>query len=711
MSLRRVVLLAAVGFVAVACSGDQGGGGGPSIGAEDSFWFQQCVEDSDCGGVGFTCQCGICVAPCDDNGNCAFGTCQVFSDIDSCEPADTPYCYTRCTADVTCQDTLGSSFGCVDGTCAQLISDPEADAGPDVSTSDVPEEDATTDAPVEDVPIVEDTAGDTEEDTPEDTIPSDVADVTDAAMDTVEDTVSDTAGDTVSDVAEDVADVADDTAMDVDDRTCAEMPCYPGAVCTDLDVGFRCGQCPDDLAGDGITCTDPVGWLRIFGDDNDDQITGGLGGGNIDLVSDAEGNAYVIGTFGADFAVGGDTYTFDRFGGYVASFDADGAFRWSTGYGVDPAGTGDLSPLRGVVLPGGDIVTVGTGWGGPGQIGGEDVGPLNPGNSGVVARLDADDGSVVWTRVIAANVHVFAEALAVTPEGNLVAGGTFQGDGGDFGAGFVMSSAAPTVSDGFAITLDVDNGSTLDLVTWGSAAASELTRGVVALPDGDLFVVGTYNTAETDVGGIVLPHGLDQNLYFARLDADGVAAYAIAAATDNYEGLDEVRLGPSGDVYVSGYYTGETTIDGTVFSGGANGMLLGRVDVASGEFVWLTGTQGSGNAPFGLRRFIVDEAEQIRVGVTTSAAPGNTFGTDDAPFLGSGVGLHVFSVDGDVGIVTFHRYVDMAAAVWSNAIALTPEGHPMVAGSVSHAGTLYGVPFELAGAAGYDQFLLRFNGN
>ncbi|KAG8200848.1 hypothetical protein JTE90_015755 [Oedothorax gibbosus] len=41
-------------------------------------------------------------------------------------------------------------------------------------------------------------------------------------------------------------------------KHCKDNPCYPGVQCADSADGFRCGPCPRDHVGDGITCKQVV---------------------------------------------------------------------------------------------------------------------------------------------------------------------------------------------------------------------------------------------------------------------------------------------------------------------------------------------------------------------------------------------------------------------------------------------------------------------
>ncbi|MBI5542635.1 MAG: trypsin-like serine protease [Deltaproteobacteria bacterium] len=50
-----------------------------------------------------------------------------------------------------------------------------------------------------------------------------------------------------------------DCSQAIEVHTCAETPCFPGVVCTDVtapQTGYRCGDCPPGYNGDGQTCLD-----------------------------------------------------------------------------------------------------------------------------------------------------------------------------------------------------------------------------------------------------------------------------------------------------------------------------------------------------------------------------------------------------------------------------------------------------------------------
>src|SRR5690606_5938064 len=75
-----------------------------------THWMQACVEDSQCGTL--QCECGVCTAPCDDDGACGGGerVCAKTSLFDACESGgEARVCVEQCAGD-NC-DTAAECIG------------------------------------------------------------------------------------------------------------------------------------------------------------------------------------------------------------------------------------------------------------------------------------------------------------------------------------------------------------------------------------------------------------------------------------------------------------------------------------------------------------------------------------------------------------------------------------------------------------------------
>lgn len=140
-----------------------------------------------------------------------------------------------------------------------------------------------------------------------------------------------------------------------------------------------------------------------------------------DLACDEAGSLVVAGSLrgGIDLG-GGPLMPMELYDGFVARYDAAGAFEWSLPFGS----TGDSAVLsRGVALaPDGGVAVVGS-FDEQVDLGG---GPLtaSEGDDVLVARLAAD-GTHVWSRQIGVEGLQYGQAVAVDSAGRVAVSGAF----------------------------------------------------------------------------------------------------------------------------------------------------------------------------------------------------------------------------------------------------------------------------------------------
>ncbi|MDQ3178481.1 MAG: MopE-related protein, partial [Actinomycetota bacterium] len=480
-------------------------------------------------------------------------------------------------------------------------------------------------------------------------------------------------------------------------RACAAGAC--GALT--CDVGFQ--DCDGDLGTGGNGCETSgascprVLWATTWGDANDDWNTGS--GRDFELTADAAGNLYAVGSYGGDITVAGTSYSAARFAGIVVSLTPTGAIRWASH--VRTSTTGDALPNRIVFDPTtGDVIIAGTGWGSEVLVGATSIGPQNSNCTAFLARLSAASGAPVWGRTYPNASCSFARGLTSTPVGDLAVAGSFTGthvmDG--------FSVANPTgVQDGWVAFVDPGTGTTNGLFRFGSAAGDEQVYGIAGYGDGDVVVVGTYNTADADIGGRPLTWGGNTDAFHARFTRAGSSVHASGIRTASAEQLNDVVIGPSGDYYLAGYYDSSTTVGATTLSGSSLGTILARAGASDGGYAWVTGNAGGGNAPYGIRRIVVDAAGTVRVAWVTSAGPTSTFAGVSMPTTGGNV--RVARVDGATGAAIRIESFAGAGVMSSNAIALLPDGRVATGGNFSSSGSVDGVSLTNAGS-GYDHYVM-----
>jgi hypothetical protein len=175
---------------------------------------------------------------------------------------------------------------------------------------------------------------------------------------------------------------------------------------------------------------------------------------------------------------------------WVASYDADGSFRWGHGLGgsqTDKARTATL-------VDGGDCVTVGQ-LQGSGEFGEAGTVQGQGGQDAVVVRI-ASSGEVQWARSLGGSGNDAAQAVTADAAGNIYVTGSFEGEG-EF-AGRTRTSNGGR--DAFVVALD-PSGDAL----WARALGGAGDEGGFAIAhdprDGAVVVAGDFE-GQTDIGGV-----------------------------------------------------------------------------------------------------------------------------------------------------------------------------------------------------------------
>lgn len=134
---------------------------------------------------------------------------------------------------------------------------------------------------------------------------------------------------------------------------------------------------------------------------------------------------------------------------------------------------------------------------------------------------------------------------------------------------------------------------------WATAAGGPhqvVGAGVAALPDGSAIITGSYSHIAF-VGSTTLMKGLGTWLLTAKIDADGNWVWATATGAVDYTTLGrDVSALPDGSAIVTGYISDGVQFGSTVLrtSGGIR-PFVARVS-ADGEWVWAVAAGGSGNS-------------------------------------------------------------------------------------------------------------------
>ena len=404
------------------------------------------------------------------------------------------------------------------------------------------------------------------------------------------------------------------------------------------------------------------GWALMAGDIEDDW--------GLDVATDAEGNAYVVGFFQNAIDFGGAPLMGGR-SAFMASFAADGSHRWSRAF----SGQGS-SEAWGVDEADGFVYVTG-------EAGGEvdfGLGATTGQDAGFVASLDATTGVTVWAERFAVDGRVEARGVAATGSAVYVVG-VFEGMGDLFGA----SLSSVGVTDVLVVAFD-SSGNGLWARGFGSEGVDDATAVALTIDEGPI-VVGRVDGA-VDFGGGALGQG--ETAFIVSLAADGSHQWSVGMESPSLARASDIAVDAAGNTYVTGEFRERLDLGSKVLPAkGGSDVLLASFDSA-GElrFAWNFGDVKNPAPDAGpTYQNGIDGGRGVTVG-----ADGNVYLTGSFQLsidFGGGPFTYVGGEgDTDIFVASFdsdgnHRWSrpfggDRGETGW--AIAATPSGQAFVTG-------------------------------
>ena len=348
---------------------------------------------------------------------------------------------------------------------------------------------------------------------------------------------------------------------------------------------------------------------------------------DVDVAPD--GTAYVTGQVGGPRAIVGDTIVG---GGYVARYDSLGNCLWArTSYGTR------------VSVNGADGAYVVGSFSGSMAFAGTTL--TASGQDAFVAKYDAN-GQELWARQMGGALNDGGYSVAVDGLGRVHVGGSFRGTG-TFGSTTLVATHDTT---GFHATYDA-NGT----FQWAVLAGGfESWTNQLALSNrmdcdaaGNTYMAGQFNGTATFGSTTISTTDLDR-AYLARFDASGNCTWVIPTGAEYGNDITNVRVSPSGNVYLYGGFAGvSATFGGTVLTNNEPTYLdiyLAQFD-ASGNAQWAEPIASTFFNDWPASLDVDDSGNAWISGKVSLAAPGqigsfpvNT-GTFIAEFDGAGTAL------------------------------------------------------------------------
>jgi len=308
-----------------------------------------------------------------------------------------------------------------------------------------------------------------------------------------------------------------------------------------------------------------------------------------DLAIDRDGNIFIVGRFSEDVDFGNGNISSDQSSDtssdiFIAKFDPGGQHVWSQRFGGS-ANDGDVT-VSVDTLRGGDVVFVGN-YQLTADFDGFATSYTSAGDyDSIIARLDGDDGSVVWARSIGSTGRDLARDVSISTTDTIVVAGSYENTV-DFGASNILTSAGNT--DMFVMSIRASDGSTRFARSFGGTGTDRATA--IGIGPRNSVLAGVFQQTvafdrfRTSIGpndAIVVELSPTLQVGFVEQLSQAVTSEPIAVAVDDAERAT-----------VAGYFSTDLTVGtSTLTSNGKTDAFAINFD-SMGGINWSTSFGGS----------------------------------------------------------------------------------------------------------------------
>ena len=290
------------------------------------------------------------------------------------------------------------------------------------------------------------------------------------------------------------------------------------------------------------------------------------------IAVDEYGNTFVTGRFKSTAMFDGISLDAVRDADiFVAKYSADGSVVWAK-----QAGGANWDEGWGISVDGsGSCYVIGTF---QGEATFDGVTLTADGFRNIFIAKYQPDGPLAWVRQAGGGMEYMAgPAVAVDSAGNVFVTGSFGGEAA-FGG---VTLASRGGSDIFVARYDSDG--LLDWAKQAGGASGDAGYGVSVDDSNNVYVTGAFQ-GQASFDGVTMTSEGSVNSFIAKYDSDGSIAW-VRRGGGTGRGIS---VAGSGDVYVTGYFSGEGTFDSvTLTSAGGDDI-----------FVLKYGGEGELGAPF-----------------------------------------------------------------------------------------------------------------
>jgi hypothetical protein len=267
--------------------------------------------------------------------------------------------------------------------------------------------------------------------------------------------------------------------------------------------------------------------------------------------------------------------------GVVVRYATDGSFEWAS----HTSGSGDEIIYDVATDHDGNVYIAGK-FTGTTQFGSTYTGISSGGSDLFVAKLD-QTGAWMWVRTIGGENNDFARGITVDPQGRVTISGQVSGEL------TIDGDAVKTTNNSDILFAQWDASGTLQWYKMTGGSSETYPYKVVSDKDGNLYAAGQFNNTVTFDSQEMTSSGY-YDVYILKMDAAGSVIWTQQSKGYYSEQAYDLAVNDNGQVFITGYFSDKADFGSTqVDSRGADDIYLAKLD-ADGSYLWATSGGGTG---------------------------------------------------------------------------------------------------------------------
>lgn len=320
--------------------------------------------------------------------------------------------------------------------------------------------------------------------------------------------------------------------------------------------------------------TPTIDWAKSAGGKANDY-------GNF-ICSDVNSNIFVCGEFSSDTMTFGNVqlYNSGSYDVYIAKYDSSGNVLWAKSFGKegDDFASYICTDLQGNSYLAGSFVSD--------SLFIENDTLLNSNTDTTeecfIIKFDPN-GNVIWSQAFGGLGSDYCYGVSSDLNGNIYMAGYFSSPTILFGSTTLTNTFSGT-NDIFLLKFNAVGNK-----IWAKSIGginNEEVRGLKTDPNGNIFVIGEYNSPSVTFGSSTLTNNGAYDLFIVKFNSVGNVLWAKSSGGANDEKSISISIDPAGNIYSTGFYLSQQFQMGS--------FPLNNVSVASNGDIWIAKYNNNG---------------------------------------------------------------------------------------------------------------------